>query len=146
MASEEQTQPGAGQSQPTEEEIRAAMEEEVRKLRIPDLLLQTAASVLNLTARRIGKEDERDLEQAKTGIDAVKALLPYLDEESATQVQQAISELQMAYSRVAQGGEFAPSAAAGEGPAASQTEAPEQPEAPQGPKRDSGLWVPPGAD
>lgn len=125
--SEDSAQPGA--QPPSEEEIRAAMEEEVRKLRIPDLLLQTAASVLNLSARRIGKEDERDLDQAQTGIEAVKALLPFLDEEPAKQVQHAVSELQLAYARVAGGGEFAPEPAEDEPP----------------PKKDSGLWVPPGA-
>jgi hypothetical protein len=131
MGSDEPEQP------PSEEEIRAAMEEEVRKLRVTDLLLQTAASVLNLAARRIGKEDERDLEQGRTGIEAVKALIPFLDEEPARQVQQAVSELQMAYARVAGGGEFAPGAEEAEG----QDTGPAQPEPP---KRDSGLWVPPG--
>lgn len=137
MGTDEQAQPGAEGRQPTEEEIRAAMEEEVRNLKVTDLILQTAASVLNLTARRIGKEDERDLEQASTGIEAVKALVPFLEKEPAQQVEQAISELQMAYGRVAQGGEVSPEAgkqAEGGG------EAPAQ--APQRPNRDSGLWVP----
>lgn len=126
--SDESSQSGGAPTPPTEEEIRAAMEEEVRKLRVPDLLLQTAASVLNLSARRIGKEDERDLDQARTGIDAVKAMIPFLDEEPGRQVQQAVSELQMAYARVSQGGEFAP-----------ETQPEEKPDG------DSGLWVPPGA-
>ena len=144
MGSNEQ-QPQGDQAGPTEEEIRAAMEEEVRKLRIADLLLQTAASVLNLTARRIGKEDERDLEQAQTGIDAVSAIVPYLDEEPAGQVRQAISELQMAYARVAQGGEFMPEDPAGGGPGAEAPPPapPAEQETPK-PRGDSGLWVPPG--
>lgn len=140
MGSEEQEQPGAGPAQPTEEEIRAAMEEEVRKLRVSDLLLQTVASVLNLTARRIGKEDERDLEQARTGIDAVKALVPYLDEEPAKQVEQAIAELQMAFGRVAQGGSSAPGGDEGEGGPPPGPGEPSKPSA----GGDSGLWVPPG--
>jgi hypothetical protein len=133
---DEPGQPGGSAPPPSEEEIRAAMEEEVRKLRVTDLLLQTAASVLNLSARRIGKEDERDLDQARTGIDAVKAMIPFLDEEQGRQVQQAVSELQMAYARVSQGGEFAPGAEA-EGGSAEQDE--------EKPGGDSGLWVPPGA-
>ena len=31
------------------------------------MILQSAVSILNLAARRTAKDDERDLEQAKTG-------------------------------------------------------------------------------
>ena len=53
--------------QPDEEELRAQLEEEMRKVRVEDVILQSVVSILNLTARRIAKDDERDLEQAQAG-------------------------------------------------------------------------------
>src|SRR4029078_8635889 len=73
-------QPSA-EAQPSEEEMRGRIGEQLRKVRVQDLLLESVVSVINLTARRIAKEDERDLEQAKVGIDAVRAIVGLLDEE-----------------------------------------------------------------
>jgi hypothetical protein len=82
-----------------DERIRAELEEEIRKVRIEDLLLQSMVSVLNLSARRIAKEDERDLPQAKVGIDACRAIVDLLPEEAQGQVREALSELQMLYAK-----------------------------------------------
>ena len=60
--------------------------------------LQSVVSILNLTARRIAKEDERDLEQARVGIDAVRALVDLLDPE-AQNSRKALSQLQMLYAQ-----------------------------------------------
>jgi hypothetical protein len=123
-----------GAGQPSEEELRARLEEELRKVRVQDLLLQSVASLVNLTARRIAKEDERDLEQARVGIDAIRALVELLDPEPQSQVRNALSELQMLFAQQSRGapeGEPAKPAAAGE------DQGPE-------PKRPSGLWTPPG--
>ncbi|MGH2951162.1 MAG: hypothetical protein ACRDKX_03865, partial [Solirubrobacterales bacterium] len=62
--------PGAGGPPPDEEELQRRLEEQLRKVRVQDLLLESAASLLNLAARRIAKEDERDLEQGRIGIEA----------------------------------------------------------------------------
>jgi hypothetical protein len=125
--------------QPTQEELQAALEEELRKVRVQDLLVQSVASIVNLTARRIGKEDERDLEQARIGIDAVRALVGLLPEEPAKQVREALSQLQLLYAQTAGGGE-------GEG---AEGEAPKPPpsedERDQDPERPSRLWTPPGS-
>src|SRR5262245_53157913 len=102
----QQPQPGEA-GQPTEEEVRARLEEELRKLRVQDVLLQSVVSLINLTSRRIAKEDEQDLEQARIGIDAVRALVPLLDPEPAEQVRNALSELQVHYASAA-GGEPPP--------------------------------------
>ena len=75
--------PRQGPDAPSEEELRAALEEQMRKVRVEDLLLQSVASLVNLSARRIAKEDERDLAQAKVGIEAVRALVDLLPEEAA---------------------------------------------------------------
>ena len=65
--------------------------------------MESTVSVLNLTARRIAKEDERDLEQARIGIDAVRAWLDLLPEEAAGQIRNALSELQMLYAQAVEG-------------------------------------------
>ena len=94
--------PGSG-SEETQEELRARLEDQIRKLKIEDLLVESTVSVLNLTARRIAKEDERDLEQARIGIDAVRAWVELLPEEAAGQIRNALSELQMLYAQAAEG-------------------------------------------
>ena len=86
-------------SGPSEEELRAQLEEEIRKVRVEDVVLQSAVSILNLAARRIAKEDERDLDQAKVGIDAARALAELVPEEARPQLRQAVSELQMLYAK-----------------------------------------------
>ena len=125
-------QPGPGQEgQPSEEELRARIEDQLRRVRVQDLLLESVVSILNLSARRIAKEDERDLEQARVGIEAVRATVGLLDAEPAQQVRSALSEVQMLYAREAGGGEGSP-----QEPEAPPTEQPKR-----GPSR---LWTPPG--
>jgi hypothetical protein len=131
VADEEQQQGGApeGASEsggtPSEEELRAQLEEEIRKVRVEDVVLQSAVSILNLSARRIAKDDERDLDQAKVGIDAARALVDLVQPEAQPQLRQAISELQMLYAKHA-GEESAPEQGSSEEP-----------------EGDSGLWTPP---
>jgi hypothetical protein len=141
-AEEGQTRPGdpeAGQG-PTQEEMRDRLEEQLRKVRVQDLLLESVVSVLNLAARRIAKEDERDLEQGRIGIEAVRALIGLLDDEPAAQVRSALAEVQMLYAREAGGAGEAPAPAGAEG------EKPPQEPPSGGPPRPgpSKLWTPPG--
>jgi hypothetical protein len=123
--------PAAGGRQPTEEELRAAMEEQMRRIRVQDVLLQTAATLVNLGGRRLGLApdagDERDLEQARLAIEGVRALTPLLGAEEASAVRDALSQLQVAYARESQqpageGGD----PGSGEGPAPDQRPAPGQ--------------------
>ena len=72
-------QPQGAEAQPSEEEVRARIEEQLRKVRVQDLLLESVVSVINLAARRIAKEDERDLDQARAGIEAVRRLVDRVD-------------------------------------------------------------------
>jgi hypothetical protein len=138
---EEREAPGPteGGPQPSQEELRERIEEQLRKVRVQDLLLDSVVSVINLSARRIAKEDERDLEQARIGIEAVRAVVGLLDEEPAKQVRSALSEVQMLYARHAAGGPVEPGEA-GEVPSAGgETPADQGPQ--RGPSR---LWTPPG--
>jgi hypothetical protein len=99
--------PGGGE--PTEEELRAAYEAELSRLTTTDMIAQTAVSLLNLGARRLAppSEDptrpaERDLEQARDAIDAVRALLDILERripQELRPLREALSRLQMAYAR-----------------------------------------------
>jgi hypothetical protein len=140
MASESeetQGQPGGaegagGEQAQSEEELRAQLEEEIRKVRIEDVVLQSAVSILNLAARRIAKEDERDLQQAKVGIDAARALTELVPEQAQPQLRQAVSELQLMYAK------HAGEEDAGGGEEGSPPESP--PQKPGGP----GLWTPGG--
>jgi hypothetical protein len=111
-------EPGGQGREPSEEELRAAMEEQMRRIRVQDVLLQTVATLVNLGGRRLGlapeAEDERDLDQARLAIEGTRALAPLLGPEETAAVRDALSQLQMAYAREA--GEDAPAGAPGGGP------------------------------
>jgi len=137
--------PAGGEQAPSEEELRKRIEEGLREVRVQDVLLESVVTLINLTARRIGKEDERDLEQARIGIEAVRSLAGLLEPEPRGQVQNALSELQMLYARHAggEGGEPEPGGPAKPG-------GPEPAKDAERPKRGPGeappgLWVPPGS-
>jgi len=131
---------------PEEQEM---LEQQMREIRIEDILAQTVASLLNLSARRIVKDDEVDLDQARTGIEAVRVLRDLLPPEVAEAVQEPLSQVQLLYAQRAgtqegepgQGdaasGDAAPGGAPGAGAPAAEQEPPQQ-QRPPGPK----LWTP----
>ena len=145
----EQTPPSED-APPSEEELRARIEEGLRTVRVQDVLLESAVTLVNITARRIAKDDERDLEQARVGIEAVRGIVDLLEPEPQTQVRNALSELQMIYARHAGGG-----GAGGETPDQTPGEPAPEPPAPEPDKSETpaqetgkpppGLWVPPGS-
>ena len=141
MADEEQQAAGGqgAEQEPSEEQLRAQLEEEIKRVRVEDVVLQSVVSILNLSARRIAKDDERDLDQAKVGIDAARALVDLVKPDAQPQLRQAISEIQVLYAK--QAGEGAAEPAEGAG----GEKAPKRAEKEQ-PKRDSGLWTPPSSD
>ena len=75
MAETEGQPPPETGPDPEQEELQRRLEDQLRQIRVQDLLLESVASILNLSARRIAKEDERDLEQGRIGIEAVRAVL-----------------------------------------------------------------------
>lgn len=122
---------------PSEEELKQRLEEQLRKVRVQDLLLESVAGILNLSARRISSPDERDLDQGRLGIEAVRAVVELLEPGPREQVREALSQVQVLYAREAQGG-----AEAEEG---EPSEPPVEPTPPSpGGERPSGLWTPPG--
>ena len=128
--------------EPTEEELLAAYEAQVKRLRVDDVIVQTIVSLLNLAGRKAGlapgTEDERDIAQVQSAIDAVRALLPLAESAlgpDLASVREALSQLQVAYSKIVAEGDAPP-------PAADQPPGDETAEGP-GPAQQSGrLWVP----
>ena len=128
--------------EPTEEEIRAAFEEQMKRITVRDVLLQTAITLINVAARRLGltgEEGAKDLNEARTAIEGVRALLPLLPEEEQQAVKEPLSQLQMRYAQEAKGEAPAP-----ETPDTPQP-APETPDdAAEREKARSKIWTPPG--
>jgi hypothetical protein len=145
VADEEQQQQGAppptGGEQPSEEELRAQLEEEIRRVRVEDVVLQSAVSILNLSARRIAIDEERDLEQAKLGIDAASALVDLVKGDAQPQLRQAISELQLLYAKHSGEGGGDAQSGSDQGGGEPGEGKPETPPRPEGP----GLWTPGGS-
>jgi hypothetical protein len=89
----------------SEEELRAAYEAELARIRVEDVLIQTVVSLLNLAARKAGltgADEETDFEQVRQAIDGTQALLPLVEPmlgPDAKQVRDALSQLQLAYAR-----------------------------------------------
>ena len=89
---------------PTDEELMKQLEEELQKLQVSDLLVQTLYSVSSLGFRKLS-EDDRDLDQARLAIEALRALLPVLEgsvgDELVRDFKQVTSNLQLAYADAA---------------------------------------------
>ncbi|MBV9311775.1 MAG: hypothetical protein JOZ73_13155 [Solirubrobacterales bacterium] len=151
------------QRQPTEEELRAAYEAEIKKIRVEHVVLEHVVTLVNLGMRRTGlapgTEEERDLTQVRMAIEAIRPLLPLLEQtapEQAGPIKEALSQLQLAFVKI--GGESGEEAAAegegdqaaeeaastGAGPAPPPGAASEksQSEGPGPAQRSGKLWVP----
>ena len=149
--------------EPTEDELRAAYEQQLKQIRVEDVLVQTVLSLINLGSLRAGlvpgNESEADPQQLQAAIEAVRALLPQVEPllgPDARQIRDAVSRLQMEYARMASAGgaagpegQPAPGGDAPQGEATREGEAAPEgaQQAPQeegpGPAQSSGrLWVP----
>jgi hypothetical protein len=86
--------------QPSEEEVAARLEEELKRLRVSDLLVQTLYTVSSLGYQKLAAE-HRDLPQARLAIEALRALLPVLEGEVPEDVRrdfgQVVANMQLAY-------------------------------------------------
>jgi hypothetical protein len=98
------------ESQPpqSDEELVQRLEEELKKLKVSDLLVQTLYTVSSLGYRKLSDED-RDLDQARLAIEALRALLPVLEgaigEEIVRDFKQVTANLQLAYAEAAKAGD-----------------------------------------
>jgi hypothetical protein len=128
------------EQEPNEEELRAAFEEQMKHIRVEDVVLQTIVTLINLGARRLGiagapeEAGEADPGQAQLAIEGARALLALVDGEQLGPVRDALSQLQMAFVQQMQ-------------PAADSPQpAEDKPLAEEGEraKARSKLWTPPG--
>ncbi|HWE07937.1 MAG TPA: hypothetical protein VG325_01205 [Solirubrobacteraceae bacterium] len=137
--------------QPSEEELRAAYEAELKKIRIEQILLEQVVSLVNLGMRKTGlspgTEDERDVGQVRLAIEAVRALLPLIDQVAppqATAIRDALSQLQLAFVRL--GGNPESDAAPSGAPAGGEAPPPPPGQAPGGPQEPPSRPSPPEPD
>lgn len=113
-----QADPTGPGGQPSEEELRAAYEAEIKRITVDQVLLEQIVSLVNLGMRRTGlspgTEDERDPAQVRMAIEAVRVLLPLIEATAAPQagaIREALSQLQLAFVRLGGAVEGAPGAA-----------------------------------
>ena len=83
-----------------DEELLRQAEEELKKLKVSDLLVQMLYTVSSLGYRKLSAED-RDLDQAKLAIESLRAVLPVLEGSISDDVmrdfRQVTANLQLAY-------------------------------------------------
>jgi hypothetical protein len=91
-------------TQPNDEQLLQQLEEELKKLKVSDLIVQTLYTVSSLGYRKLSEED-RDLDQARLAIETLTALLPVLEgtvaDELVRDFKQVTSNLQLAYADAA---------------------------------------------
>ncbi len=153
------------EGQATEEELRAAYEAEIKRIRVEQVVLENVVTLINLGMRRTGlspgTEGERDVSQVRVAIEAIRATLPLLEQIAPQQIspiKDALSQLQLAYVRIGgapPAGGDSPSGGPGEttaadaGPTGASAGSGPEPEPPEpkpgepGPAQRSGrLWIP----
>ena len=96
---------------PSDEQARLARElaEQLRKLRVEDVLVNTLMHVSSIGYRRLGAtvdtRDERDLDQVRLAIETMRALTPVLDRfvpgELVRDFNSSVANLQLAYAKAA---------------------------------------------
>jgi hypothetical protein len=91
---------------PSDEELLQQVEEELKKLKVSDLLVQMLYTMSSLGYRKLSEED-RDLEQARLAIETLRAVLPVLEGSIGDDVmrdfRQVTANLQLAYAEASKG-------------------------------------------
>ena len=95
----------AESEKPPEELTPEELLEQIRRMKVTDLLLSTMSTVAQLGYAKLDPAG-RDLEQAKLAIDSLTALVPVLEgavpEEVLRDFNQVTANLQLAYARAAE--------------------------------------------
>jgi hypothetical protein len=117
---EEENQQDQPEPEPeVDEELLRKVEEQLRELKVSDVLVQTVYTVSSLGWHKLSSTD-RDLEQAKLAIDSLRAVLPVLADampaEAKRDMDQMVANMQLAYaSAVAEAGSGEEEQPAGDG-------------------------------
>jgi len=137
-------------SEPSEEQIRA-FEEQLKRLRVEDVLVQTLVTFVNLGARRLGltgEPESRDLDQAQLAIEGARALMPLVPADELGPIRDALSQLQVAFARESQGAPEPPADAPqpdeGEPQQAPSESQPDAAAEAERAKARAKIWTPPG--
>jgi hypothetical protein len=93
----------------SEEQLARELAEELRKLKVEDVLVSVLVQISSIGYRRLGltedTKDDRDLAQAKLAIDTMKALTPVLGQvvpaELIRDFESSVANLQLAYAKAA---------------------------------------------
>ncbi len=82
--------------------------EQVRRMKVSDLLLSTLTTVVQLGYAKLGSQG-RDLEQAKLAIESIRVLVPvvegFVPEEVVRDFNQVLADLQLAYAKAVDEGQ-----------------------------------------
>jgi hypothetical protein len=88
----------------SDRELVEQLQAELSRLKVSDLLVQTVYTISSLGYHRL-TGDDKDLEQARLAIEALKALLPVLEGAVADEVgrdfNQVLANMQLAYASAA---------------------------------------------
>ena len=98
-----------------QERLARELADELRKLKVEDVLLNTLVTVSSIGYRRLGltpeTREDRDLEQARLAIETMRAVTPVLEkfipDELIRDFNQSVANLQLAYAQAAKGREDA---------------------------------------
>jgi hypothetical protein len=92
-----------------EEEISSGLADELRRMRVEDVVVTTLITLSSLGYQRLGltaeTRDDRDLVQARLAIDTMRALTPALEHvvpvELIRDLGSSLANLQLAYAKAA---------------------------------------------
>ena len=97
----------------SDEQLARELAEELRQLKVEDVLVSVLIQISAIGYRRLGlteeTKDDRDLGQAKLAIDTMKAITPVLGQvvppELIRDFESSVANLQLAYAKAAGEGE-----------------------------------------
>jgi hypothetical protein len=98
-----------GLSEEEQERLAQELADELRKLSVEDVLVNTLIQVSSIGYRRLGLTEEtredRDLDQSRLAIETMQALVPvlegFLPKELTSGFQGQVANLQLAYAKAA---------------------------------------------
>jgi hypothetical protein len=90
----------------SDEELQRRVEEELKRIKVADVLLQSCYTISSLGYGKMASPpEERDLEQARLAIEALRALTPLLEgavpPEVSRDLGQVTANMQLAYAKAA---------------------------------------------
>lgn len=88
-------------SEPRAEPTAEQLVEELRKVKVGDMLLHTASMLASLAYGKLAPET-RDLAEARLAIEALRVLVPLIPAGGRSSIQQAVANLQLAYADAAE--------------------------------------------